>query len=472
MVDDKIADKLAAKSGLVYTIASLVNAGIVFITIPFFTRVMSQTSFGEYNNFLSWYNILSILSLNLSATFISANNDFKNDVNSYVFSMSILSMVVLIISGIIFNTFGSFFKSVFGLSQLFINFLLIYIVFYQFFSLYQINERYKFCYKLSAILIIICSIATAGLSIVLVLVLKDQFLGRVIGLLVPTIVIGAICIVILVNRKGKLVTRYWKYALPISLPYIPHLLSLTVLNSIDKVMISSLIGNNETAIYSVAYTCGSLVSFVVGVFNNAFAPWFINNFTTREKEVRNFSRYYVLAFQFILIGILLLAPELIFLLGGEKYSEALKILPSIVIGCSMQLQYTMYVNVEQFYKRTGYMAFATVAAAALNYFLNSIYIPRYGYEVASITTLVSYFVLSLLHIIILHLIKKGKIFDIKMNLSVLVLDLFLVVIFTVLLKNTYLRICVIIIYVGFSVLFILRKKKQIFEYLNYFRGER
>ena len=35
-------------------------------------------------------------------------------------------------------------------------------------------------------------------------------------------------------RGKKINLSYWKYALPICLPFIPHLLSLTVLNSMDK----------------------------------------------------------------------------------------------------------------------------------------------------------------------------------------------------------------------------------------------
>ena len=80
--------KTALKSGVVYAIATMINAGLTFLTTPFFTRVMTQENYGQYNNFLSWYNILMIVSLNLSSTLISARQDYKKEIDSYIINVS------------------------------------------------------------------------------------------------------------------------------------------------------------------------------------------------------------------------------------------------------------------------------------------------------------------------------------------------------------------------------------------------
>ena len=55
----------------------------------------------------------------------------------------------------------------------------------------------------------------------------------------------------------------------------------------------------------------------------------------------------------------------------------------------MQLIYTMYVNVEQFYKNTKWMAVVSVVAAVSNGILNYIFIPLVGYKIAAVTTVAS-----------------------------------------------------------------------------------
>ena len=56
--------------------------------------------------------------------------------------------------------------------------------------------------------------------------------------------------------KGKKFysAKFWKHALMFNLPLIPHYLSQTILNSADRIMISSLVGASEAGIYSLAYS--------------------------------------------------------------------------------------------------------------------------------------------------------------------------------------------------------------------------
>ena len=48
-------------SSLAYTIGNLLIQGISFITLPIYTRVMTQEDFGNYNLYSSWgWNIFYI----------------------------------------------------------------------------------------------------------------------------------------------------------------------------------------------------------------------------------------------------------------------------------------------------------------------------------------------------------------------------------------------------------------------------
>ena len=76
----------ALKSGVWYTIANFLTSSIGLITTPIFTRILTKSDFGAYNNYTSWLSIFSILlTLNLGATFISARFEVYVD-NAHLFT--------------------------------------------------------------------------------------------------------------------------------------------------------------------------------------------------------------------------------------------------------------------------------------------------------------------------------------------------------------------------------------------------
>ena len=76
----------------------------------------------------------------------------------------------------------------------------------------------------------------------------------------------------------------------------------------------------------------------------------------------------------------------------------------------MQFVYCMYVNVEQFYKKTVGMAIASVSSALFNFVTNYIFIRQYGYNAASYTTFFSYLLLMILHVFIVKKLMKMNVF--------------------------------------------------------------
>lgn len=463
------SNEKALKSGLIHAVATMINAGLIFITTPFFTRIMEKGEYGDYNNFLAWYNILSVLSLNLYASFISARRDFSKEYNSYVKSMCCLNFIVLGFWLIISLVSGRFFANIFGLELYYLVFIFVYITFYQVFMMYQVNERFAYRYRKPSFLTIGCAVATAVLSMILVVVMKNQLLGRVIGLVIPTVIVGVMSLIVICREKGKIKISHWLYAIPICIPYIPHLLSLTVLNSVDKTMITSMIGNEESAIYSVAYTCGSIISLVVGVLNNAYVPWMTNKFDVGEtEEIKKFSKWYILIFQVILIGVMFGVPEIVYILGGNEYKAAIQLVPVILVGCSMQLVYTMYVNVEQYCKKTQYMAMISVVAAGLNIVLNYIYIPIYGYKAAAYTTLICYFVLAIGHIGISKLLDI-RVYSNKLCMGVILTEVILVPLFLWIYNESNIRIISFCIYVIGIIFIMVLKRREIKKLYKWIR---
>ena len=462
MIADNL-DRLALKSGAGYAMATIINAIIVFVSTPFFTRVMSKEAFGSYNNFISWYNLFSILSLNLSATFISAKKDFEKQFSKYVHSTVIFTLVIIFFSSGVLNILYSYIEDYIVISRKHINIMFLYIAAYQIFSIYQITERFAFKYKNAAAMIIVNAILTVLLSMFFVVHCEDQLNGRIWGWAIPTIVMGFGILLRYFHQGFFPSMEHWKYAIPIALPYIPHLLSLTILNSIDRTMITNYIGMSATAVYSIAYTCGSIITLIIGAMNNAFAPWLVNQLIKGDsRSIHKVSKYYVLVFEAGLIGLLLVSPEIILILGGREYSDAIEILPAIMIGCSMQLIYTMYVNVEQYMRKIIPMAVISTIAALSNLLLNVFFIPRVGYEAAAITTLLSYVLLTVGHIWIVCKDISADLFGYKFSFGIVLLNIVLVPLFNILYEKSKVRFCLFITYIVFLAFIVKRKSNKLF----------
>ena len=74
----------AVKSGIWFTASNFLVKGIGFITMPFFSRLLTKAEFGDFNNFTTWLNILLIVtSFNLESSLIRVRFDFEGHLDVY-----------------------------------------------------------------------------------------------------------------------------------------------------------------------------------------------------------------------------------------------------------------------------------------------------------------------------------------------------------------------------------------------------
>ena len=399
-------DSKALKSGVWYAFAVAMQRGIWVVTIPLFSRLLTRAEFGAYNNYTAWLSILTIvITLNLDSTFMSAVHDFKNKLDEYILSMLCLGAISTVVWSIVINSFHATFENLFSIKLLYINGILIYLFFFPALTMFQSRERFLFRYKTSSITTGATALASELLALGMVYFCNfNNLTMRIIGNIIPNVLIGAVFFIYFVKVGKKVKISYWKYALPIALPYIPHNISMMILNSTDKIMITKICGEADNAMYSMAYTCGMVITMLVMTMNNAFSPWLSEKIHNNESDsVKSMSGKYFGFFAFSTVGVMLISPEILMILGGQQYYEARFIVPPVIMGCVFQFAYTMLVNIEQAKKKTLGMSVASVIAALLNCALNAILIPKFGYEIAAYTTVLSYFALYLMHF---YLVKK------------------------------------------------------------------
>lgn len=141
-------------------------------------------------------------------------------------------------------------------------------------------------------------------------------------------------------------------------------------------------------------------------------------------------------------------------------------MPQISAGCLMQFIYCMYVNVEQYEKKTIGMAFASVIAALFNYLTNYIFIRKLGYIAASYTTFLSYLLLMLLHLYLVKRIKSEDIFDNKKILFLSAIGSAILISSNFIFEYTVTRYFIAGILLFISTFAVYKKRTIIFKYIK------
>lgn len=460
--DIKLNDKLSIKAGFWYTISNFFVRAFGFITIPIFTRLLTQEEFGEYANFTTWLSLLGILcTLDLYSTISRAKMDFENDIYEYICSISLLGTAFTGICYFVVILFKEFFIDIFNMDMFYIHVIFLYLLVSPSLTILQTTYVQFMKYKLTVFLTVSSSLLSIGCSLVLVIALEDKLFGRVVGTQGVLFLFNIIIYLFLLKKGKAFKWDFCKYALAIAIPLIPHILSGNLLANIDKVIINKYCGAVDLALYSIGYTVSSIVDLLKNALNQAWVPWLFDNIKNGNiSKIKNVSRCYLLVFVAIIIIICLLAPEIVLIVGGHGYIDAQYIIPPVAMGLIFNFVYTFYVNIEFYHKKTINISIGTGIAAIINIFLNLLLIPRFGYLAAAYTTTISYAFLFLFHFLIVKRIDSVKYYNTKQIVIVLCMTILLQLMIISLYQYFVIRVIIVIIYL-LALIFLLYKKREL-----------
>lgn len=462
----KVDASIVLKSGFWYTVCVFLQKSLHFITVPLFSRIMTKTDIGYFGNMSSWMSILTVLtSFELSQSIIRSKLEVKDDLDSYIWSILSLTTITTGATYIVFCLFPDFFSGLFNVEARHFHIMFLYLLTAPAFNMFITKQRAFYKYKSFVIITFISSIAATILSVTLVLLLPDKLAGRIYGGYIPHIIIGA-AFYILLLQKGKVIkTEHWKYALVLMLPLVPHVLSLSLLSSSDRIIITRVCGEEYTAVYTIAYSCYHIATVLFHSLNKAWAPWLLDNLHIKNyEEIRSVSKKYVGLFVILINMVFFLAPEIIWILGGKSYAEAVYCIPPLIASCVIQLIYTMYVNVEFFAKKTIGVSIGTIIAALANIGLNLLLIPLYpekGYTIAAYTTLAGYALLFVIHYFLVKRLHYEHVFDIRFLVIVIAITLAIAIGSNILYSHMVVRYSVAAAYAIALVIFTAKNKKMI-----------
>ena len=456
----------AFKAGIWYTISTLLVKSIGIISTPLFTRMMTTADYGLAATFNTWYSLFAIVcSLNVGYSVSRAKVDFGDKFEKYIGVLQVLcTLVTLAFFGIVM-IFIRPAERLIGMDRTAIIILFVYLLFGTVVSIYQSMYRFRYEYKQNICISIFIAVATVIFSLVFISFASKKYMGKIIGTALPAVILGIYFWIDSIKRKTINFNReYCKYALAFSLPLIVHSISIYVLGQSDRLMVKAFCGDSITGIYSLVYQYAVLVMLVTNSVNQAWNPWFHDMFAEGNFNlIRNKIKPLLMLGAYLAVGCVAVAPEAVLLLGGEEYLSGLSAVLPLVIGVAVEFVYTQYVIIEIHQKKTYFVSLGTGIAAILNLCLNYMFIPKFGYVAAAYTTLASYVVLYIMHLIITRYALKIHIYQDRVVLLIMVGMMICCSVTTLLYDTIVARYGLLIV---FSILFFLYNKDFIMKKLK------
>lgn len=444
----------AVKAGMWYAVSSIALKAMSIITTPLYTRLLTKADYGIAQTFGTWFNLMMIIcSLNLTWSISKAKQDFPGQLKRYIGSLQIFTLGFTLLVGVLVAAAWGVVGEWFGMSPLLMLLLFIYLLATDVVSLEQTKVRYEYKYKENIFITVFMSLSTIATSVLLILVLREEhkYLGRIVGCVIPPVVLAMVFLMrgIRDKRYAHIEKSYIQYGVSIAGPLIVHTISLNILAQSDRLVINSFCGEADVGLYSLAYQYAILVNIFLNAINEAWHPWFADQYHAGNLEGIRRNVKPIIGFGCLLgVGCAALAPEAILILGGEEYAGSVGIVPVILMGIMCEFLYTRYVHIELQLKKTGMISLATGIAAALNLALNILFIPRYGFEAAAYTTLISYLVLLALHYCITRFRLKVHLYADRRMFASFLVALALIVIMRLLYGRVLLRILLLVGVIG------------------------
>ena len=421
-----------ARAAIWFSACSILQKGISFIVVPIFTRILTTEQYGTYSLYLSWLQILTIItSLYLYyGVFTNGMNKYDTDRNRYISSMQGLTLTITAIVFAIFFITQNAWSDILGLAPHLIFLMFVEMAVTPALSFWSGRQRFEYKYRKLVIVTLCKSIVNPILGLIMVSLAEDKATARILSVVIVEV---CFCGVIMIYQflKGKcwIDKKYWKFALGMAIPLLPHYLSGMILNKGDQIMIGKMVSTSAVAFYSVAYNIGMLVQIFTNAISNSFTPWIYQRIKADKYEkIPETINFLMLLVAAISLGLMLLSPELVLLFGSSGYASAAYVIPPVAASVFFIFLYNILATPQFYFEKTSFLMVSSILAAVVNLGLNYIFIKQYGYVAAGYTTLVCYVLYSIGHAIISRKVMKefipGKIlFDYKcvVGLSILVI---------------------------------------------------
>ena len=400
------------RASLWFLICSFMQKGISVLTTPIFTRLMSTSEYGAYSIWNSWLGIITVfVSLDLYYG-VFTSGLIRNEQDRKQFSASLVSLNLLscLAWTIVYLFTATFWEDLLNLTRLQLLCMFVLIWTTSVFSFWSAEQRVDYKYKCLVAVTIAMMVAKPTLGILFIMFSKDKVTARIVGLCIVEFVICLPIFISIVNNNGRIIcSKYWKYALTFNIPLIPHYLSQVILNSSDRIMIGKMVGDAEAGIYNLAYSIALMMTMFNTALMQTIEPWMYKKIKeSKAKEIRNIAYLCFVGIAVINVGLIITAPELVYIFAPKTYGDAAILIPPIAMSVFFMFLYTFFAVIEFYYKETKLISLATLIGAVCNLIGNYVFIKIFGYRAAAYTTLLCYILYALFHYVFMKKLCRER----------------------------------------------------------------
>lgn len=454
------------KAAFWFTVCSFLQRGISMIATPIFTRLLSTENYGLYSTYLSWETVLMMLvTLSLYKAMMNLYVKYENQemVLSAVCGLELVLSLTWLVIGI---SFRNLVAAWLGLSPQLVCCLFASFIFQSAVQCWSLYKRYIYDYKTLVAVTLLSTVGSTLFGVVAVVFVSPTAEARVLSNTIVLALIG-IALYYAVFKKGKKFydKRIWLFSLGFCIPLMPHYLSEFVLQSSDKIMINYLCGPSDVALYSIAYSAGSLINLITNAINSTFAPYQYQKLKYGEYKVMAKRADQVLFFVAAMLAVIMLfSREIVLIFGGMKYIESVDVIIPICIGVYFNYMFQLFARVQEYYEKKLTVVIPSILCALLNLILNYIFIKFCGYQAAAYTTFFCYALFCFIHYLFYKKVCKEilngtQLYDVKGLFAISVGVVVSGVVITFINKLLWLKYTILI--VAFIALII--NKKRVFE---------
>lgn len=388
-----------AKNTAILLIGTFLPKLVSFITLPILTGYLSKSDYGTYDLILTLVSlVLPAATLQIQSAAFRFLIDCRNDIEKGRKIVATIFYFTLIISSITIIVVYFVLREQPAMTRVLICCYFLFDILYLVFQQVARGLGYNILYSIS---VFINSILSAVFIIATVKQMKMGLDGVLIASNVG-LLIGSIVIVISTKMIRQFNPRFFDKSclsemLKYSWPMVPNNLSRWVLDLSDRLVVTFFIGVEGTAVLAVANKIPNLIN----CFQSAFTAAWQENASISVKD-SDTKEYYSAMFDasfcmFAGATAILIActPIIFFVLIRADYDESYTLMTLYFLGAFCSLVSGFLGGIYVAHRETKSVGITTIVAAAVNLVVDLILISFIGLFAASISTLISYFLLMI-----------------------------------------------------------------------------
>ena len=391
-----------AKNTAIFAIGNVASRLISFFLVPLYTNILTTAEYGVVDLVNTLCTVLApILILNINEAVMRFALD-KGANYKKIMSTGLTVFVGAILFGILVIPASSLFSEVAPYST-YIYFYTVTLAGSQLFLCYLRGKENIAFYSVGSVL---QTMTIALFNILFLAVLhkgiKGYFLAYIISNIITILFAFIAGNVREVIRDYKFDIKLTKAMAAYSVVLIPNTFMWWIINSSDRVMVTSIIGVAANGIYAVSYKLPSLVSTMTGIFNQAWSYSAI-----REDGAEDENEYNNMVFNRLISIVMLLSIALLTIVKpflrlyvGMDYYSAWEYTPFLIIGSAYLTLATFMATSYTVHKDSFGYLFSATFGTVLNIVLNFLLIPIihvYGAAFATCISYIAVFAFRLIH---------------------------------------------------------------------------